>query len=572
MSSSGKHINSPEQLLDFIKEKFSNLNQITKENILNFKKDLESSLSPNLTISINYLIEELSQIIKTKTNPKQFIEAITSKNIINKSISNIKKDISTRGEKVDSILKELKTAAENANDKESVTDLEWIIQKLHEGDIYEINENFMENEHFKTEINKEGVDYMIQYSKIENDLQKSKDYSAVRKNNLNNKTINIEAKNTDDKSGNINTRSEPNFIIKKLNPELSIKITNILSKIDSPDFDIFSLDSLTDAKGSLFVAEEIIDRLDIVKSEIIERDILKNFLNEIVENYSRVNAYYHNDLHAADVMQTLYTMLIKGNLKAKMKLDDLSKFAIIIGALGHDLKHPGQNNMFHITTRSKIAIRYNDKSVLENYHIANIFKIAKEDKYNIFKPFRPEEYRIMRRRIVEGILATDMKKHQKVIGKIKNRAEVYSIKNGKNFNKMFNETDANKLFDAQQEVLNMLIHSADISNPAKPSKISQQWTDKVYEEFFRQGDLEKKLEIPISMMCDRLTTNVNQAMIGFISFVVMPTIDILFNFLPEIPEYSKNIHENLKKHQLEFSKDEQAKKLKEEKMSHNNNN
>ena len=572
MSSSVKHINSPEQLLDFIKEKFSNLNQITKENILNFRKDLESSLSPNLTININYLIEELTQIIKTKTNPKQFIEAISSKNIINKSISTIKKDISTRGEKVDSILKELKTAAENANDKESVNDLEWIIQKLHEGDIYEINENFMENEHFKTEINKEGVDYMIQYSKIENDLQKSKDYSAVRKNNLNNKATSNEGKNTDEKSGNINTRSEPNFIIKKLNPELSIKITNILSKIDSPDFDIFSLDSLTDAKGSLFVAEEIIDRLDIVKSEIIERDILKNFLTEIVENYSRENAYYHNDLHAADVMQTLYTMLIKGNLKAKMKLDDLSKFAIIIGALGHDLKHPGQNNMFHITTRSKIAIRYNDKSVLENYHIANIFKIAKEDKYNIFKPFRPEEYRIMRRRIVEGILATDMKKHQKVIGKIKNRAEVYSIKNGKNFNKMFNETDANKLFDAQQEVLNMLIHSADISNPAKPSKISQQWTDKVYEEFFRQGDLEKKLEIPISMMCDRLTTNVNQAMIGFISFVVMPTIDILFNFLPEIPEYSKNIHENLKKHQLEFSKDEQAKKLKEEKMSHNNNN
>ena len=120
---------------------------------------------------------------------------------------------------------------------------------------------------------------------------------------------------------------------------------------------------------------------------------------------------------------------------------------------------------------------------------------------------------------------------------------------------MFNETDANKLFDAQQEVLNMLIHAADISNPAKPSKISQQWTDKVYEEFFRQGDLEKKLEIPVSMMCDRLTTNVNQAMIGFINFVVLPTIDILHNMLPELPEYSLNIRENLKKHQEEYSKD-----------------
>ena len=43
--------------------------------------------------------------------------------------------------------------------------------------------------------------------------------------------------------------------------------------------------------------EEIIDRLDIVKSEIIERDILKNFLTEIIEGYSRINAYYHNDLN-----------------------------------------------------------------------------------------------------------------------------------------------------------------------------------------------------------------------------------------------------------------------------------
>ena len=566
MSSTNRQINSSDQLLDFIKGKLASLNEVSKEDLLNLKQDLESINSNNMNINKEYLIEELNLILKTKTDPKEFIEEMTSKNIINKSISNLKKDISTRGEKVESILKELRIAAENANDKESVADIEWIIQKLHEGDIYEINENFMENEHFKTEITKEGVDYMIQYSKIENDLQKSKDYSVVRKNNLN-KAISLNnesiVKNTIDINGNINIKSEPNLIIKKLDPELSNKISNILTKIDSPDFDIFTLDSLTDAKGSLFVAEEIIDRLDIVKSEIIERDILKNFLTEIIEGYSRINAYYHNDLHAADVMQTLYTMLIKGNLKAKMKLDDLSKFAIIVGALGHDLKHPGQNNMFHITTRSKIAIRYNDKSVLENYHIANIFKLVKEDKYNIFKPFRPEEYRIMRRRIVEGVLATDMKKHQKVIGKIKNRAEVYSIKNGKNFNKMFNETDANKLFDAQQEVLNMLIHSADISNPAKPSKISQQWTDKVYEEFFRQGDLEKKLEIPISMMCDRLTTNVNQAMIGFISFVVMPTIDILYNFLPEIPEYSKNIQENLKKHQLEFSKDEQAKKLKE---------
>ena len=565
MSASQRKIESPEEIYDLISETFSNLDEITNKDLSKLKKELESATITNFTLNIENLFEDFNSLLKYNKEPEQFLNVISSRNIINKSVSNLKKNISTRGEKVDSMLKELKKAAEKANDKESIADIEWIIQKLHEGDIYDISENFMANEHFKTEINKEGMDYMIQYSKIENDLQKSKDYSAVRKNTLNKPPTvnNNDLKNNVDLNGNINIKSEPNLIIKKLNPKLSNKITNILAKIDSPEFDIFALDSLTDAKGSLFVAEEIVDRLDLVKSDIFEKNILKNFLNELVENYSRKDAYYHNDLHAADVMQTLYTMLIKGNLKVKMKLDDLSKFAIVIGALGHDLKHPGQNNMFHITTRSKIAIRYNDKSVLENYHIANIFKIVKEDKFNIFKPFKPEEYRIMRRRIIEGILATDMKKHQKVIGKIKNRAEVYNIKNGKNFNKMFNETDANKLFDAQQEVLNMLIHSADISNPAKPGKISQQWTDKVYEEFFRQGDLEKKLGVPVSLMCDRLTTNVNQAMIGFISFVVKPTIDILFNILPELPEYSQNIQENLQKHKIEFSKDEQAKKMKE---------
>ena len=546
-----KQINNQEELLAFMENHFSDLEMITSNDILSLAKEIEnlSFIGFNTT----FLFNECEQIIKTSPKKTDFFAYISENNILHKAFEH-KKDISTRGEKIESILKELKREAKKAEDTESIADIEWILQQLYEGDIYEITENIMENEHLNSEINKEGVDYMIQYSKIENDLQKSKDFSIVRMSNINKGFISnkIEQKNT---------------MIKKLSPEISSKLTSLLSRIDYPDFDIFAIDSLTNAKGTLIVALEIVDRLDIVKSEIIEHNILKQFLSAVIENYSRINAYYHNDLHGADVTQTIYTMLIRGNLKAKMKLDDLSKFAIIIGSFGHDLKHPGQSNMFHINTRSKIAIRYNDKSVLENYHTANIFKLMKDDNYNIFKNFKPEEYRIMRRRIIEGILATDMANHQKVIGAIKNKTEVYSIKQGKNFTKMFNETDVNKLFDAQQEVLNMLIHTSDISNPAKPGKISQQWTDRVYEEFFRQGDLEKSLGIPVSVLCDRLTTNVNKAMIGFINFVVMPTIDILYNILPEIPEYSKNIRENLSKHQLEFSKDEQAKKLKEEKIN-----
>ena len=104
----------------------------------------------------------------------------------------------------------------------------------------------------------------------------------------------------------------------------------------------------------------------------------------------------------------------------------------------------------------------------------------------------------------------------------------------------------------------MCLHTADISNPAKPSKISEGWTAKVYEEFFRQGDMEKKLNMQVSLMCDRETTSINKAMIGFINFVVKPTIDILVNLIPEVSEYGDNIRGNLKKHEAALAQEQAA--------------
>ena len=216
--------------------------------------------------------------------------------------------------------------------------------------------------------------------------------------------------------------------------------------------------------------------------------------------------------------------------------------------------------MFHINSKSKIAIRYNDISVLENFHIASTFKLLKDDKVNILKNFKPEEYRITRRRMIDGIIATDMANHQKVLSATKAKIETYQIHSGQNFVNIF-DVETAKLFDAQQCILNMALHTADISNPAKPGKISDAWTDRVYGEFFIQGDLEKKMGLPVSLLCDRETTNINKAMIGFINFVVMPTIDILVDLIPEVSQYGINIRNNLKKYEANVA----AEKEKEEK-------
>ena len=77
-----------------------------------------------------------------------------------------------------------------------------------------------------------------------------------------------------------------------------------------------------------------------------------------------------------------------------MKLNDLDIFCMLVVALCDDYKHPVTNNLYQINTRSKYALRYNDTSVLEMYHLAQSFKILQKDEYNIFINFSPEEYRI----------------------------------------------------------------------------------------------------------------------------------------------------------------------------------
>jgi calcium/calmodulin-dependent 3',5'-cyclic nucleotide phosphodiesterase len=66
----------------------------------------------------------------------------------------------------------------------------------------------------------------------------------------------------------------------------------------------------------------------------------------------------------------------------------------------------------------------------------------------------------------------------------------------------------------RSKALCFLLHSADISNPAKPWEIHTRWTARIMEEFFQQGDREKQLSLPISPLCDRNTTSIPGSQLG----------------------------------------------------------
>ena len=73
-------------------------------------------------------------------------------------------------------------------------------------------------------------------------------------------------------------------------------------------------------------------------------------------------------------------------------------------------------------------------------------------------------------------------------------------------------------------LLQTVLHAADISNAAKPWPIYVQSAEKILEEFFVQGDLEKLHYDDHKSTFDRDTTNICQLQIGFITHIVSPTV------------------------------------------------
>ena len=68
-------------------------------------------------------------------------------------------------------------------------------------------------------------------------------------------------------------------------------------------------------------------------------------------------------------------------------LIDFDILALLVAALSHDLDHPGVDNDFLIASKHELAERYNELSVLENYHSSILMRILSKSQFNIFEFF-----------------------------------------------------------------------------------------------------------------------------------------------------------------------------------------
>ena len=93
--------------------------------------------------------------------------------------------------------------------------------------------------------------------------------------------------------------------------------------------------------------------------------------------------------------------------------------------------------------------------------------------------------------------------------------------------------DDSRKFKEQQRVLNFLIHACDLSTPTRKFDTLKKWTYLLFDEFFKQGDVEKLHEKPISFLCNRETVVVCKEQPGFLNFICNPIWTLVAEIIPE---------------------------------------
>ncbi|XP_046742134.1 cAMP-specific 3',5'-cyclic phosphodiesterase isoform X2 [Diprion similis] len=289
------------------------------------------------------------------------------------------------------------------------------------------------------------------------------------------------------------------------------QLGKLLSDIDKWGIDIFRIGELSNNRPLTCVAYTAFQSRDLLKSLAIPPKTFVTFMMTLEDHYVKDNPF-HNSLHAADVTQSTHTLLNTPALESVFTPLEIT--AALFAATIHDVDHPGLTNQFLINSSSELALMYNDESVLENHHLAVAFKLLQNEGCDIFVNMTKKQRQTLRKMVIDMVLSTDMSKHMSLLADLKTMVETKKVA-GSGVLLLDNYTD-------RIQVLENLVHCADLSNPTKPLPLYRKWVGLLMEEFFLQGDRERDQNMDISPMCDRHSATIEKSQVGFIDYIVHP--------------------------------------------------
>ncbi|XP_032419359.1 cAMP-specific 3',5'-cyclic phosphodiesterase 4C-like isoform X2 [Xiphophorus hellerii] len=332
-------------------------------------------------------------------------------------------------------------------------------------------------------------------------------------------------------SSSLSSASMPRFGV---NTEHEDELAKELEDLNKWSFNIFKVAEFSNNRPLSCIMYAIFQERELLKTFRIPVDTFVTYVMTLEDHYHG-NVAYHNSLHAADVAQSTHVLLSTPALDAVFT--DLEILAALFAAAIHDVDHPGVSNQFLINTNSELALMYNDESVLENHHLAVGFKLLHQENCDIFQNLTKRQRQSLRKLVIDMVLTTDMSKHMTLLADLKTMVETKKV------------TSSGVLlldhYTERIQVLKNMVHCADLSNPTKPLPLYRQWTERIMEEFFRQGDKERERGMEISAMCDKHTASVEKSQVGFIDYIVHPLWETWADLVhPDAQEILDTLEEN----------------------------
>ncbi|KAJ7993321.1 hypothetical protein DPEC_G00271210 [Dallia pectoralis] len=290
-----------------------------------------------------------------------------------------------------------------------------------------------------------------------------------------------------------------------------VQLAKEFEDINRWGLDIFKVAEFSGNRPLTVVMYSIFQERELLKNFKIPADTFITFMITLEDHY-HADVAYHNNIHAADVVQSTHILLSTPALEAVFT--ELEIMAALFASAIHDVDHPGVTNQFLINTNSELALMYNDASVLENHHLAVGFKLLQEENCDIFQNLSKKQRQSLRKMAIDMVLATDMSKHMNFLADLKTMVETKKVTS---LGVLLLDNYSDRI-----QVLQNMVHCADLSNPTKPLELYRQWTDRIMVESFTQGDRERDKGMEISPMCDKQNSSVEKTQVGFIDFIVHP--------------------------------------------------
>lgn len=406
-------------------------------------------------------------------------------------------------ERVMELLAEFKN--KNEEQQDDVADISWIMHLISSDKLYTIDIRAAGGDNLSSEMTAWLENNMGMKKDIEHEPEDGEGTNLTNAVGLKRQEIKIQPGGDSAASKEL-TQLDEVLMLPEMEYYVSEQPGRLQTRIHDWDLDVF--DFAVKAKGYHLVVgvHQLLDDHGLVTKFRLSKHRLLTFLHRIQDGYIPENPY-HNSVHALDVaLNTNY--FCRSKVLSEL-ITPLDRLAAIIAASMHDFGHPGLNSNFLQATKHDFAITYNDQSILESMHVASAWKLLLQDECNFLKGLSKEQYLELRDTVIQLVLATDMKYHFEHYTKFKTKVSSDTFVPG------CDREDVKFL-------LAVAMHTADIANPAKPLKVCLQWTELVMEEFFRQGDLEAKLGMPISPFYDREKTSTASCQMGFINVLVKP--------------------------------------------------